>query len=124
MVEIKNADGELRRKYFKPIFDAATQLPEDNEQEEKGGLEEVLAVLPIPDSRELTEREEKRLTRKEDTLLRELRIFLRETWQKINREQKFFMFRTPVDTEEVSDLGRKIQGFQIFIFRFMITWST
>ena len=29
-------------------------------------------------------------------------IFSRDIWQKINREQKFFMFRTAVDTEEVS----------------------
>ena len=38
-------------------------------------------------------REEKRLRRKEDALLRELRIFLRDIWAKINRESKFFMFR-------------------------------
>ena len=29
--------------------------------------------------------------------------FNREIWSKINREQKFFMFRSPVDTEEVYD---------------------
>jgi hypothetical protein len=38
-------------------------------------------------------REEKRLRRKEEALLRELRIFLRDIWAKINRESKFFMFR-------------------------------
>jgi hypothetical protein len=42
-------------------------------------------------------REEKRLRRKEDTLLRELRIFLRDIWAKINRESKFFMFRLVID---------------------------
>ena len=39
-------------------------------------------------------REEKRLRRKEEALLRELRIFLRDIWAKINRESKFFMFRS------------------------------
>ena len=87
----------------------------------------------MADCRRLTEKEEKRLRRKEDAKLRELRIFLRyeplellctlilekgydkhfepkptlhifsrDIWQKINREQKFFMFRTAVDTEEVN----------------------
>ena len=99
VVTIKNANEEFRKKYFKPIFELAVLPPDETEKENVS--EEVLAVLPIPESRELTEKEEKRLRRKEDTLLRELRIFLRETWQKINREQKFFMFRTPVDTDEV-----------------------
>lgn len=35
-------------------------------------------------------------------ILIECFIFVfREIWGKINREQKFFMFRVPVDTEEV-----------------------
>ncbi len=46
-------------------------------------------------------REEKRLRRKEDTLLRELRIFLRDIWAKINRESKFFMFRLVIDAVPV-----------------------
>ena len=60
----------------------------------------------------MTEKEEKRLRRKEDSLLRELRIFLRETWNKINREQKFFMFRTEIDTEEVSGIFFSILFFK------------
>ena len=64
---------------------------------------ESLPVLPAPESRALTEREEKRLKRKEEGLLRELRIFLRDIWTKINRENKFFMFRMPVNTDEVDD---------------------
>ena len=46
---------------------------------------ETLAVLPAPESRALTEREEKRLRRKEETLLRELRIFLRDIWSKVSK---------------------------------------
>ena len=96
IVTIRGADAEQRRLYFQPIFDAATALPdEEGDAEDKSvpSNQEVLAVLPIPESRELNEKEEKRLKRKEDALLRELRIFLRDTWQKINREQRFFMFR-------------------------------
>jgi len=101
VIEVENANDQQRREYFKPIFDASTQPPEEDVRDEEPV--EILTVLPIPESRELTEKEEKRLRRKEDGLLRELRIFLRDTWLKINREQKFFMFRTPVDTEEIYD---------------------
>merc|ERR1711971_921977 len=107
IVSIGSADPDQRREYFKPIFDVAKELPEEDAEgegnQENQGRQEILAVLPIPESRELTEKEEKRLARQEDTLLRELRIFLRDTWQKINKEQRFFMFRTAVDTEEIYD---------------------
>ena len=98
IVPIRDADAEQRRLYFQPIFDGATALPDEEGDNAEPGTEpsqsqEVLAVLPMPESRELNEKEEKRLKRKEDALLRELRIFLRDTWQKINREQRFFMFR-------------------------------
>lgn len=107
IVSIRSADPDQRREYFKPVFDVAKELPEEDAEgegnQENQGRQEILAVLPIPESRELTEKEEKRLARQEDTLLRELRIFLRDTWQKINKEQRFFMFRTAVDTEEIYD---------------------
>ncbi len=49
------------------------------EVETAGGepAEEDLPVVPLPEMRELNENEEKKLRRKEDALLRELRIFLR-----------------------------------------------
>jgi uracil-DNA glycosylase len=40
-------------------------------------VEEELPVVPLPEARQLNENEERRLRRKEDALLRELRIFLR-----------------------------------------------
>merc|ERR1719447_2696327 len=113
MVAIKNANSDQRRQYFQPIFDVASALPEEEAEdkpEEGQQRQEVLAILPIQESRDLTEKEEKRLRRKEDTLLRELRIFLRETWQKINREQRFFMFRTAVDTDEIDDYLQYVEN--------------
>jgi SpoVK/Ycf46/Vps4 family AAA+-type ATPase len=103
VVTITNPSVEQRREFFRPVFEAAKQPPEIAEEGvgEQGTFLEPLNVLPMPESRELTEKEEKRLRRKEDGLRRELRIFLRDIWQKSNREQKFFMFRTPVDIEEV-----------------------
>lgn len=104
VVAIENPKKEERKNYFRPIFELAAQPPleEDDHEPEEETHDEVLNVLPVAESRELTEKEEKRLRRKEDNMLRELRIFLRETWNKINREPKFFMFRDPIDTDVVS----------------------
>ena len=38
-----------------------------------------------------------------ETDMEELQTSLRDVLQKLKREQKFFMFRTPVDTEECDD---------------------
>ncbi len=83
VVEIENPNDEQRRAFFKPIFEAGLREPqpeemvgEDGEADAAAGVE-ALAVLPIPECRELTEKEEKRMRRKEDANLRELRIFLR-----------------------------------------------
>merc|ERR1712029_588932 len=93
-----------RAEFFRPVFAAAAREPDrESAQSHEDNQAEELATIPLADCRKLTEKEEKRLRRKEDAKLRELRIFLRDIWQKINKEQKFFMFRSPVDTEEVYD---------------------
>lgn len=40
-----------------------------------------------------------------------LQYFFRDIHHKINKEPKFFMFRVPVDTEEVRNKHCKIFGF-------------
>jgi len=98
---VENPGENERREYFRPLVNACSApppkaLPPPTPVEN-------LPVLPAPENRALTAREEKRLRKKEDHLLRELRIFLRDIWAKVNRESKFFMFRLPVNTEEVDD---------------------
>ena len=93
-----------RKEFFQPLMTQCTNVPKrENGVIEGEKVEEDLAVVPVKDCRKLTEKEEKRLRKKEERLQRELRIFLRDIWAKINKEQKFFMFRLPVDTEEVYD---------------------
>ena len=98
---VDNPGENERREFFRPLVTACSQAP--YQPPPPAPPRESLAVLPAPDSRALTEREEKRLKRKEAGLLRELRIFLRDIWTKIHRENKFFMFRMPVNTDEVDD---------------------
>ena len=65
---VENPGENERREYFRPLV---TSPPMES-----------LPVLPAPESRNLTAREEKRLRKREDTFLRELRIFLRDIWTK------------------------------------------
>lgn len=79
---ICNPSAPERREYFAVIFKkAADPVPEGAVGMSSPGkqleVEEQLEVLPVKECRSLTEKEEKRLRKKEDHLLRELRIFLR-----------------------------------------------
>ena len=78
---VENPTKDERKNYFRPIFDAAAKPPQEECSEEKSRADahkkEALAIVPLADTRKLSEKEEKRLKRKEDALLRELRIFLR-----------------------------------------------
>ena len=118
---VENPGENDRREFFRPLVTSCSQPPykpppppppkvsqvllREISASTKGlcSVQESLPVVPVPESRQLTEKEEKRLKRKEGALLRELRIFLRDIWTKINRDNKFFMFRMPVNTDEVDD---------------------
>ena len=72
-----------RTEFFRPVFEAAVKPPvaleasaTTEDQLDEQSLE-TLPEVPLADCRRLTEKEEKRLRRKEDAKLRELRIFLR-----------------------------------------------
>lgn len=76
--EIQKPSENQRSKFFEPVFDAALEAPvKEVEAVDGQPAQEDLPVVPVPEVRELNEAEEKRLRRKEDALLRELRIFLR-----------------------------------------------
>ena len=76
--EIQKPSENQRSKFFEPVFDAALEAPvKEVEAVDGRPTQEDLPVVPVPEVRELNEAEEKRLRRKEDALLRELRIFLR-----------------------------------------------
>jgi hypothetical protein len=64
-------------------------------------LLEVLPKAPPPEPRKLTEQELKKLHEHEEATLTELRLFLRDTLNKLGRDRKFFIFTKPVDIEDV-----------------------
>ena len=77
VLSVPNPTEIERENYFKPIFDAARRPPPEIKEVQNPYDTESLLIVPIADTRKLTEKEEKRLRRKEDALMRELRIFLR-----------------------------------------------
>ena len=68
---------------------------------------EQLPVAPPPKPRELTEDELKKMDRQSESVLRELRMFLRDATNKLLAERKFKEFTHPVDPEEVRGRGRE-----------------
>ena len=63
---------------------------------------EVLPIAPPPEPQKLTENERKKLAEREESTLRELRLFLRDVLSRLANERKFRQFLRPVDSEEVS----------------------
>ena len=61
-----------------------------------------LPKAPPPPPRELTQDENDRLCRQRESVLRELRVFLRDATNKLLAERKFKEFTKPVDPEEVN----------------------
>ena len=60
-----------------------------------------LPLAPPPKSRQLAPGELNKMDRQRDSVLRELRIFLREATNKLMAERKFKEFTRPVGPEEV-----------------------
>lgn len=63
---------------------------------------EELPVAPASQPRELTSEELTKIEKQREAVLRELRIFLRDTTNKLLAERKFKDFVKPVDPEEVN----------------------
>jgi len=60
-------------------------------------------LAPKTEPRKLTPTELKRVHDKEETTLRELRLYLREVINKLAKDRKFSVFTKAVDIEEVPD---------------------
>ena len=74
---VENPTVAERTEFFKPVFQAAAAPVPDVYEPHVEEAEENLEVLPPAECRQLTEKEEKRMRKKEEKLRRELRIFLR-----------------------------------------------
>ena len=58
-------------------------------------------MAPPPEPRQLTHSERERMERQRQSVLRELRVFLRDATNKLLAERKFKEFAKPVSAEEV-----------------------
>ncbi len=65
-------------------------------------------MAPDEGPRKLSEEELRNLSKEEESILRELRIFLREMLGRLFRDRRFSIFTKPVDPEEAPDYGEII----------------
>jgi SpoVK/Ycf46/Vps4 family AAA+-type ATPase len=93
-----------RREYFQDVMLVQMSLPplEPPQPVEELMVEELPKAAPPP-PQELTEVEKKKLIVRREATLRELRVFLRDSTNKLMAERKFKEFTKPVDPDEVYD---------------------
>ena len=86
-------------------------------------LEKLPPAPPAP-PRKLTDAELMKLKVHEESTLRELRLFLRDIWNKLAKCRKFGIFMRPVDIEDVSKKNFWIRNllFFFFFFFFFCIW--
>lgn len=81
----------------------------------------VLEVLPVAQEatetiqRRLTSRESEMLFEKEEYIMRQMRLFLRDVLSKLQRDRRFSIFARPVDPEEVRYCLESIFNFLHFM---------
>ncbi|XP_053394851.1 ATPase family AAA domain-containing protein 2-like [Mercenaria mercenaria] len=103
VVNIRNPTRDERQEFFKDLLlNQATKPPVQRKVAAQRILE-VLPKAPPPEPRKLTDQELKKLHDHEEATLTELRLFLRDTLNKLGRDRKFFIFTKPVDIEDVPD---------------------
>ncbi|XP_022102638.1 ATPase family AAA domain-containing protein 2-like isoform X2 [Acanthaster planci] len=93
---------EERHAFFEDLILHQTCKPPPRKRRAAGSLE-VLPVVAPPEPRRLQEEELKKLEEREESTLRELRLFLRDVLTRLANEKKFRHFLRPVDLEEVPD---------------------
>ncbi|XP_060557412.1 ATPase family AAA domain-containing protein 2-like isoform X2 [Ruditapes philippinarum] len=103
VVTMRNPKEEERRDFFKDLLLNQATKPPVQRKVAAQRLLEVLPKAPPPEPRKLTEQELKKLHEHEEATLTELRLFLRDTLNKLGRDRKFFIFTKPVDIEDVPD---------------------
>lgn len=102
VLHMSNPNEEERREFFCDLLlNQATKPP--MQRKRKSRLLEKLPPAPPAPPRMLTDAELIKLKVHEESTLRELRLFLRDIWNKLAKCRKFAIFMRPVDIEDVPD---------------------
>ncbi|XP_039271932.2 ATPase family AAA domain-containing protein 2B-like isoform X1 [Styela clava] len=101
--EIKvNFSTEERREFFASIFLIHAMTPPRTSRR-RDQSRELLPKAPARQPAPLTEEEEKKLEKEEESTFRNLRLFLRDVLMRLGGNTRFKIFAKPVDFEEVPD---------------------
>ncbi|CAI9736477.1 family AAA domain-containing 2B [Octopus vulgaris] len=102
VMHMSNPTEQERREFFSDLLLNQAVKPPVNKRQRTRVFEE-LPRAPPPVPRKLTETELAKLKSHEEATLRELRLFLRDIWNKLAKCRKFAIFMRPVDIEDVPD---------------------
>ncbi|KAF6723229.1 ATPase family AAA domain-containing protein 2 [Oryzias melastigma] len=100
---IKVPTKQERTEFFQDlILNQAAEAPPSKKKSRTQDLE-ILPLAPLPPPRQMSEQERLILEEKEEDVLRDLRLFLRNIVETLLVDRRFKIFSKPVDIEEVPD---------------------
>lgn len=102
VLHMSNPNEKERREFFSDLLLSQATKPPVQKKKKSRVLEKLLPAPPTP-PRKLTDAELMKLKVHEESTLRELRLFLRDIWNKLAKCRKFGIFMRPVDIEDVPD---------------------
>ncbi|XP_066272923.1 ATPase family AAA domain-containing protein 2-like isoform X2 [Branchiostoma lanceolatum] len=95
-------DDERRAYLHQLLLEQATTPPPKRKQAVSRMLEP-LPVAPPPEPRQLSQKELQAIHQFEESIFRELRLFLRDVLTRLAQDKRFKIFCNPVNIEEVPD---------------------
>ena len=116
--DMRDPDQNERRQFFAPLFtlkspESCVAVCESTMSSTNGSLSpsEMPTVMQIPTQQvHMTEAEKASLFLKEEVILREMRVFLRDVLNRLLRDRRFGVFSRPVDRDDAPDYYEIIES--------------
>ncbi|XP_019638886.1 PREDICTED: ATPase family AAA domain-containing protein 2-like isoform X1 [Branchiostoma belcheri] len=92
-----------RRAYLQQLLLEQATTPPPKRKQTVSRMLEPLPVAPPPEPRQLSQKELQAIHQFEESIFRELRLFLRDVLTRLAQDKRFKIFCNPVNIEEVPD---------------------
>ncbi|XP_078611325.1 ATPase family AAA domain-containing protein 2-like isoform X2 [Branchiostoma floridae x Branchiostoma japonicum] len=95
--------NDERRAYLQQLLLEQATTPPPRKKQAVSRMLEPLPVAPPPEPRQLSQKELQAIHQFEESIFRELRLFLRDVLTRLAQDKRFKIFCNPVNIEEVPD---------------------
>ncbi|XP_035667750.1 ATPase family AAA domain-containing protein 2-like isoform X2 [Branchiostoma floridae] len=95
--------NDERRTYLQQLLLEQATTPPPRKKQAVSRMLEPLPVAPPPEPRQLSQKELQAIHQFEESIFRELRLFLRDVLTRLAQDKRFKIFCNPVNIEEVPD---------------------